>query len=116
MQLENRPGVAQTLADFRAALPHLKGVRDSAHHDDQRIQGLDRKGNAITPGGLHGVVQPGVAVIMSGLVNDALTYTTEDGTQGQVRVCVDTLKVAQAAMQRALDAFTWHGPARISPS
>ncbi len=114
-QLRDRPGVAQILADYRAALPDLGGVRDSAHHDDQRIRGLDRHGNPITPNGLAGVAPPGLVLISSSLVGDALTYTIEDGTQGQVRVSADTLKVAQAAVQKALDAFTWQGPPRISP-
>jgi hypothetical protein len=50
------------------------------------------------------------------LIGDTYTTVLADGTQGRVDVTKETLDVATAAVQNAVEAFLWRGPPRWEPS
>ena len=90
--------IASVKRDWDIAFPHLKGVRDTAHHHEDRARGLDRRGQPID-GSIH----------LDGMYGGEYSATMNDGSLGQVEVSVASLKTATALVQRVIDAFEWHG-------
>lgn len=118
--LEGAPEAARRASTaFDAAFPQLVHVRDSAHHAEDRVRGKDRKGQRIK---LQPIVneainapQGGVLVIDQ-LMNDRYGGTLGDGSYGEVEVSLQSAAVAQEAVQAAVDAWTWKGSPRMTPS
>ena len=90
---------------FVSALPHLKALRDSAHHIEARARALDRRGQPIRVRALE----------LSNLWGDKLAYTAEDGQLAEVPINETSARVASSALQRVIDAFDWEGRMRITP-
>lgn len=104
---------------FYTSLPTLTGVRDSAHHLEDRVRGLDRNRRPLTlkPVTNDMVHAPGGgALIINCLNGNQFGSTMGDGEYGEVEVSCATMRVAQNAIQGALNAFTWKGPRRYQPS
>jgi hypothetical protein len=69
---------------------------------------------------MNGAVHaPGGGALLAGMLNnDSFGWTTDDGTYQEVAVSDDTLEIARAAVQRALDALPWksYGYPRYLPN
>jgi hypothetical protein len=107
---EARPKIIAARDAFDAALPHLKPVRDSIEHAEDRMRGLDRHRQPMTlaPISNQMIEAPGGGV----LVGDALNGrhyggTVGDGTYAEVEVSDETLEVARASVQAIFDALPW---------
>jgi hypothetical protein len=59
--------------------------------------------------------QGGVLVIDQ-LMNDRYGGTLGDGSYGEVEVSLKSAAVVQQAVQAAVDAWTWKGSPRMTPS
>ena len=98
--------------ELKAHLPHLIGVRDTAHHQEDRALGVDRKGKPLATPPIDSplVRAPGGGVIMLDSFNgDRYTCTLEDGSLGEVPINLESLMAVQKAVQRTLDSMKWTG-------
>jgi hypothetical protein len=97
-----------------AAIPALKGVRDSASHADERIQRL-AKGKPI-PASTQ-VLSPSIAIgfIVDSLINHNITYTSPDGQHGQVPVTRETFDLCVRVSQDFINKLPWRGYQRLQP-
>lgn len=105
-------------AAFRAAVPNLRGVRNSVAHHEDRSRGLGRDGKPLSlkPVVNEMVSAPGGGVLMlENLFNNRFGSTMDDGHYGEVEVSVETLRAAAACVQRVMNTFSWKGPRRHSP-
>lgn len=107
------PGeVATAHAALQAAVPDLRGVRNSvAHYEDRsRRLGRGKKPLDLKPINHPIVKAPGGGVLMlENLHNNRFGSTMEDGHHGEVEVSVVTLRAATECVQRVLNAFAWKG-------
>lgn len=111
---------AEALSDLDAKFPLLKDMRDSATHVEDRGRGVDRRGSLIEA---QPIVTPSVKitaqhfVILGELQSDGtLTYTTEKGEHGQLRVCAETADSVIANFQGLIDRLNWKvPPSRFDP-
>ncbi len=112
-------GVEEELAKFRTAFPRLKGIRDSAHHVEDRGLGRDRHGNPLKLKPIdNGIVRaPGGGVLLlSVLEGNKLWYTLEDGSHGGLAISHDNIAIAAEVFQSVINAFQWKGRPRLIPS
>jgi hypothetical protein len=91
--------------DFKAALPNLLLVRNSAHHVEDRARGLGK--------GQVPLQTPFLSI--SNLIDNRLNYTVEDGSQGEVEITKNSVEVAQQAIQQTFNALSWSGPSWDAP-
>lgn len=104
--------------DWLIAFPQLKHVRDTAHHVEDRIRGLDRDGRPVKLAPLVNemISAPnGGVLLIDSLMNNRYGCTLADGTYGEVEVSGLSLAAATALLQRAIEAFQWRGPERVVP-
>lgn len=104
--------------DWITAFPQLKHVRDTAHHVEDRVRGLDRDGNPLQVAPLANEMinaRTGGVLVIDSLMNNRYGCTLGDGTYGELEVSGTSLAAATALLQRALDAFSWRGPAQLVP-
>lgn len=99
---------------FEAALPGLKGVRDSIEHAEDRMRGRGRGGRALTlqPINNRVAIAPNGGILFGDTLNGRhFGCTIEDGTYAEIEVSADTIEVARVAVQAVLDALPWkaHG-------
>jgi len=90
-----------------AALPKLKGVRDSSAHVDERVRGMAR-GKLISP--------RGGALFIENLFNDNFGGTMVDGNHGEVPVTIHAFEQLVAVVQDFLNKLPWRGSERVAPS
>ena len=102
---------------YESAIPHLKAVRDSAHHIEDRARGVHHgsKPLVLQPINTQALVAPNGALALSNLFNNKLGYTAQDGHYREIEISKNIVKTAQSAIQEVLNALTWRGPARTSP-
>jgi len=113
------PAAVTTARDgYRAALPNLVHVRDSAHHVEDRARGLDRRGRPLVlqPVDNQMFNAPNGMLGLSNLNGNKLGYTASDGHYHEIEISANSVQAAQAAIQQTLDAFSWRGPTRAVPS
>jgi hypothetical protein len=98
--------------------PAAVGIRDSAHHAEERIRGLKKGGKKIhlKPIDTKLIRAPGGALVLSALNGNRLGYTMDDGAYGELEVSRETLESARVIIQEVLDALAWKGPARAVPT
>lgn len=119
--LADTPGtpqaVATVAAGLREALPHLKGVRDSAAHLEDRGRGLGKRGQPLDFKPVHNSLfkLPAGVLGLSNLNGSKLGYTTETGEYGEIDVSVATLSLVRDAFQEIINVFPWRGSARTIP-
>jgi hypothetical protein len=111
-------GVTAARDGYRAALPELVAVRDSAHHTENRAQGLDRRGQPLVlqPISNQMIEAPNGALVLSSLNGNKLAYTASDGYYKEAEISPKSVKAAQDAIQQTIDAFSWKGPAHLTPA
>ncbi|GAA1672772.1 hypothetical protein GCM10010977_18130 [Citricoccus zhacaiensis] len=112
-------GVTTALADWEAAFPSVKAIRDSAHHMEDRARSLGRKGKPLElkPIDNGAVYAPGGGVlILNSLNGSRFGTTTASGDFEEVDVTPMSLESARHVVQATIDAFTWRGPSRLEPT
>jgi hypothetical protein len=118
-------GVAETTIReardrFDAALPHVKPVRDSIEHAEDRMRGLgrDKKAMTLAPISNRMIEAPGGGVLVGDSLNNRhYGCTVNDGSYAEVEVADDTLEVAREAVQVIFDALPWRsGHRQFEPS
>lgn len=111
--------VGAEVAALYSAFPTLVGVRDTAHHMEDRGRGLDKWGDPLVlqPAQNAMVSAPnGGALILDCLSDNRYGCTMADGHFGEVEVSEKSLRVAQRCLQGVLDGFGWSGPRRHTPN
>jgi len=105
---------------FDAALPHVKPVRDSIEHAEDRMRGLgrDKKTMTLAPISNRMIEAPGGGVLVGDALNNRhYGCTVDDGSYAEVEVADDTLEVAREAVQAIFDALPWRsGHRQLEPS
>ena len=109
--------IAEALKEFELAFPDLVQVRDSSHHAEDRVQGKRRKDRIdLKPLANEAIHAPGGGVLVVDMLNgNRYGGTLGDGSYGEVDVSPQTVSTAQQCVQRALNAFDWHGPVMHMP-
>jgi hypothetical protein len=104
---------------FTAALPAVRAVRDSAHHREDRARGMGRNDRELDyqPIAHEAINAPAGhnVLIMSALSGNSLGYTTSDGHYREVEISHASVKVAQAAIQQAIEALQWKRRTQTTP-
>jgi hypothetical protein len=111
--------VKEALEKFNVVFPHLKGIRDSAHHLEDRGLGRDRDGNPLKLKPIdNGIVRaPGGGVLLlSVFQGNKLWYTLEDGSHGELAINRENIAIAVEVFQSVINAFQWAGRPRLIPS
>jgi hypothetical protein len=105
---------------FDAALPHVKPVRDSIEHAEDRMRGLDRdkKTMMLAPISNQMIEAPGGGVLVGDVLNNRhYGCTVNDGSYAEVEVADETLEAAREAVQAIFDALPWRsGHRKFEPS
>jgi hypothetical protein len=120
--LAKQPNVPGSLAGLSASIgttfPHLRGVRNSTHHLEDRARGLGSGGKpiALQPVSTPEIHAPGGALITNSLMGDRYSCTMDDGHLGEVEVTPESMETLRQLLQSVLDAFTWSGPRQHLPS
>jgi hypothetical protein len=102
--------VRPAVAAWDAAVPHLRGVRDSAQHLDERLVGKANGAKiALRPASDLGptFMGDGAVNVQSSLLRDNYTCTTADGHHRSVAVTEATLRAAEQYVQALIDAVPW---------
>lgn len=103
-KLAEVPGVPARLAEVRdayqEALPSVVPVRNSAHHREDRVTGVGSGNRQLDPGNL---------LITDKLGPTTLGYTLGDGSYGEIEISRESVGLAWAAVQYAIEAFPWWG-------
>lgn len=95
---------------FAAALPGLKGVRDSTAHVEDRIRGRQKFGQKIAPKPvINSMIHApqGGALLIESLNNQHFGGTIADGTYAEVEIADVTTEIARAAVQAVFDCLPW---------
>ena len=102
-------------ARVSAEVPHLKALRDSIAHEDERIRGRGRvkgwKSVEIAPDPLDipGIVGGSTPPIVVGtLTGDVFRYTAGDGTQAEISISDATLESLIRCVQAVVDGAPWY--------
>lgn len=109
------PAIIDSEQRFQREFPGLKGVRDSAHHIEDRGRGVDRRGKPLQlkPIDTRIIKAPGGALMLSNLTGDKLGYTAEDGTLAEVSIDGGRTGVLAEIFRAVIAAFPWHGHPRL---
>ena len=114
----NRNNLTAVLEEWNNVFPHLKGLRDTAHHVEDRVRGVGRNGKPLE---LKAVNAPGIqaaertAIFIDMLDgDDVYSGTFANGEYGGVPVTLASLDVAVSCVRRFVGAFVWdEGSRRI---
>jgi hypothetical protein len=109
-KLAEIPGVPARLAEVRdayqEALPSVVPVRNSAHHREDRVIGVGSRNHRLDPHNL---------LIIGQLGPMTLGYTLGDGSYGEVEISRESVALAWAAIQYAIEALPWWGYPFLAP-
>lgn len=110
-------GIGDAHAEMKKAFPALRGIRNSAHHLEDRVRGLDRnKKIALKPFQSGGINAPHGALVLSALHGTMLGYTMGDGSYGEIDVSRESMLILRGILEKALKSFSWRGPMEHKPS
>lgn len=113
------PAASEALEKFKTAFPVIRGIRDSAHHIEDRGRGVNRHGIPLELKPLHGgmVHAPaGAVLLLSNLRGNNLGYTVDDGSHREIAVSYENTAAVAEIFQSVIDAFQWKGRPRLIPS
>lgn len=103
--------------ELTTIFPHLREVRNSAHHYEDRVRG-EKFGKKINlkPIDNNSIYAPnGGVLILNQLSGNNYGCTLGDGTFGEVEVSFNTMNKLQIALQDFLDSIEWEGNIEIMP-
>lgn len=112
IKMPNLPeAVVQAKQAFDAALPTLRGVRDSVAHHEDRSRGLGKDGKRLRLKPVDNQLArvPGGVLILESLNGRNFGSTMADGQYGEVPVTSASLAVANQLVQAIIQAFRWKG-------
>lgn len=84
-------------AEYESRFGHLKYIRDSAIHIEDRGRGKTR----------NEVPLNARFIVLGGFANNCFTFTGEDGKQYEIEICQATLLSAKEIIQNVINAYTW---------
>lgn len=115
-------GLQQSVRDCRreiaTAFPDLRGVRNSAHHPEDRTRGLGTGGKVIDLKPVNNELVRGEGVkllAMNCLIGNRYGATMADGHYGEVEVSPDSMQKLQAILEKVLQGFKWSGAKQHEP-
>lgn len=123
--LSREAGVPTEIADLSTqvenSFPHLRGVRNSAQHLEDRARGLGAGRNPapldLKPVENEMVSAPsGGVLILNSLNGSKYGSTMADGHYGEVDVSPESMQHLQHILHMTLQSFKWRGPKRHAPS
>jgi hypothetical protein len=122
--MPNMPeGVTEAKAAFEREFPALVALRNSAHHEEDRIRGMagpaGGKKRPIVPQPITSasIEAPGGGLLVLGNVaNDQYGATTADGSFKELGINRATVEAAQQIIQKVLNSFSWKGSPSRSPA
>lgn len=122
--LAKEEGVSEEVAEIygRMALefPHLRGVRNTAQHLEDRSRGLGAGRNPkpidLKPIANNMFNGPGGMLILNALNGSKYGSTMSDGHYGEIDVSPESMQRLQKIFEEVLQTFKWHGPKRHAPS
>ena len=99
--------------------PDLRGVRNSAHHLEDRARGLGTGGKPLDLKPVNNGLVSGANVkvlAMNCLIGNKYGATMADGHYGEIEVTVESLQKLQRILQDVLNGFHWSGSKQHEPS
>lgn len=117
----NVPPVLEDLhVRFRDSFPHLRGVRNSSQHMEDRSRGLGagRKPQPLELKPIDNVFikAEGGALVLNSLNGTKYGNTMADGHYGEVDVSPSSMEALHSIFQNILNAFEWKGSKCHLPS
>lgn len=122
--LAKESNVPEEIAKFHTKIaeefPHLKGVRNTAQHIEDRGRGLGA-GKKPQPLDLKPVANglinaPGGVLALNCLNGSRYGSTMADGHYGEIEVSSESMQMLQKILEGVLQSFKWLGPKRHEPS
>lgn len=89
--------VQQSYQEYRKHFGHLKHIRDSAIHIEDRGRGRTRQQQPLKT---H-------FIVLGSFIERRFTFTGEDGKQYEIEVSDETLEIARGIIQDIIRAYTW---------
>ena len=120
--MSKEPGIPAGVVDAAGRVteifPHLRGVRNTAQHLEDRARGLDQRKKKIdlAPVENGAFSSPSGALFLNCLNGTQYGSTMSDGHYGEVDVSPDSMRKLQNLMQDVINAFNWTGPKSHKPS
>ena len=123
--LAKEQNVPEKIAVFHAqmaeAFPHLRGVRNTAQHLEDRARGLgagrEPKPLDLKPITNNFISAPGGGVLVLNSLNGSKYGSTmSDGHYGEIDVAPEALQHLQCILEGVLQSFKWRGPRQHAPS
>lgn len=123
--LAKEPNVPEQIAAFHVqmaeAFPHLRGVRNSAQHLEDRARGLgagkEPKPLDLKPITNNLINAPGGGVLVLNSLNGSRYGSTmSDGHYGEIDVAPEAMQNLQRILEGVLQSFKWRGPRQHAPS
>lgn len=114
------PKVISGLKDnIGVEFPDLRGVRNSAHHLEDRVRGLSTGGKVIDLKPMNNSLVSGQNIkvlAMNCLQGNKYGATMADGHYGEIEVSPESMQKLQKILQAILEAFEWSGSKQHEPS
>lgn len=112
------PEIAQLSNKMNEHFPDLRGVRNSAQHQEDRARGLGVRGAKIDLKPIDNtlVKAPGGVLMLNCLNGSKYGSTMADGHYGEVDVSPESMERLQSVLIEVLNCFNWSGPKRHLPS
>jgi hypothetical protein len=82
---------------YKRLFGHLKHIRDSAIHIEDRGRGKTRKQEPLDT---H-------IIVLGGFIERRYTFTGEDGKDYEIEISESTLKTAKAIIQDIINSYSW---------
>lgn len=83
--------------EYKKLFGHLKHIRDSAIHIEDRGRGKTRKQEPLDT---H-------IIIIGCFIERRYTFTGEDGRQYEIEISESTLKKAKSIIQESINSYSW---------
>ncbi|KTT02135.1 hypothetical protein [Pseudomonas parafulva] len=112
------PEIVQLSNKMDEHFPDLRGVRNSAQHQEDRARGLGVRGAKIDLKPIDNtlVKAPGGVLMLNCLNGSKYGSTMADGHYGEVDVSPKSMQHLQSVLIEVLNCFNWSGPKRHLPS
>lgn len=123
--LAKEENVPEQITTFQAQMtegfPHLRGIRNTAQHLEDRSRGLgagkDPQPLALKPVTNNLINAPGGGVLVLNSLNGTRYGSTmADGHYGEVDVSPESMERLQKILEGVLHSFKWRGPRQHAPS
>ncbi|MGI8732394.1 MAG: hypothetical protein ACR2LM_03715 [Pyrinomonadaceae bacterium] len=121
--LAKEPNVPEQIAEFHAQIaesfPHLRGVRNTAQHLEDRARGLGtgRERLDLEPVTNNLIYAPsGGVLVLNNLNGSRYGSTMSDGHYGEIDVAPESMQQLQRILEGVLRSFQWRGSPRHLPT